>query len=358
MSCSERSRRPSRTFAIVVALFPLVAAPGDEPARRLTTDGTLKLGPVFFNNGAEVAFATHEVPNLVSIVCFKLSDGSRRRQHPTVVSHQFDPAFSPDGRYHAYARSSTSPQLVLVIQDTRDKKESIFKPRESRASARNPSFAPDGSRVVFSLSDIGGHQIVSVDAWGQDLKRLTSAAGMNAWPVYSPDGRKIAFGSSRSGDFEIYVMSPDGSDLHQLTHNPGFDARPAWSPDGKRIAFTSNRDGNYDIYVMEADGSHPRNLTAHPARDDHAAWHPDGQRLLFVSDRDGGSDLYIEKGPQAPVATEPRVLVRRGEPEAPFARLPSSPWKLPVGAARMSDRSARARHLTNGAERDDRSARP
>ena len=61
--------------------------------------------------------------------------------------------------------------MVLVIQDTQEKKESVFRPRESRATARNPSFAPDGSRVVFSLSDIGGHQIASVNLQGQDLKR-------------------------------------------------------------------------------------------------------------------------------------------------------------------------------------------
>ncbi|MFI5459951.1 MAG: TolB family protein [Isosphaerales bacterium] len=282
--------------ALILALSFGVPARAGEPIR-LTTDGTLKLAPVFQSNGDEVVFATHEGPNLVSIVRLKLSDGSRRRMHPTVVNHQFDPAFSRDGRLHAYARSSTAPQMVLVIQDTNDKKESVFKPRESRATARNPSFAPDGSRVVFSLSDIGGHQIMSVNVQGQDLKRLTDAAGMNAWPAYSPDGRKIAFGSSRSGDFEIYVMNADGSELHRLTRSPGFDARPAWSPDGTRIAFTSNRDANYDIYVMNADGSNPRNATSHPARDDHAAWHPDGRRLMFVSDRDGGSDLYLELAP-------------------------------------------------------------
>ena len=179
MNCFERiSPRPAllRIMAVLVAFAAGNAYARDEPVR-LTTDGTLKLSPVFVDNGNEVVFATHEAPNLVAIVRLKLSDGSRRRMHPTVVNHQFDPAFSRDGRFHAYARSSTSPQMVLVIQDLRDKKESVFRPRESRATVRNPSFAPDGSRVVFSLSDVGGHQINSVNKEAQDLKALTSSAG-------------------------------------------------------------------------------------------------------------------------------------------------------------------------------------
>ncbi len=298
MSCfelSSRQRARLRIFVILVALSSAIGANGAEPSR-LTTDGTLKLAPVFISNG-DVVFATHEVPNLMSIVGLRLSDHSRRRLHPNVVNHQFDPAFSRDGRYHAYGRSSTSPQMVLVIEDILEKKDVMFRPRESRATARNPSFAPDGSRVVFSLSDIGGHQIASVNPRGEELKYLTKASGMNAWPAYSPDGRKIAFGSSRRGDFEIYVMNADGSDVVPLTLSLGLDARPAWSPDGKRIAFTSNRDGNYEIYVMNADGSDPRNATSHPAREDYPTWHPDGRRLLFVSDRDGGSDLYLGLAP-------------------------------------------------------------
>ena len=299
MSCSERnSRRRCRhhLFAIIVAFGSGNAATAAEPTR-LTTDGTFKLAPVFISNGDELVFATHEVPNLVSIIGLRLSDHSRRRLHPTVVNHQFDPASSRDGRYHAYGRSSTSPQMVLVIEDTQEKKDVVFRPRESRATARNPSFAPDGSRIVFSLSDIGGHQIASVNSRGEELKYLTKAAGMNAWPAYSPDGRKIAYGSSRTRDFEIYVMNADASDQVPLTQSLGMDTHPAWSPDGKRIAFTSNRDGNYEIYVMNADGSNPRNATTHPARDDHPAWHPDGRRLVFVSDRDGGSDLYLGEAP-------------------------------------------------------------
>jgi TolB protein len=300
MSFSERRSHRRGCQRVLVTLFACysgITASRAEPPVRLTTDGTLKLAPVFINNGDELAFATHETPNLVAIVSLKLSDGSRRRLHPSSVNHQFDPSFSRDGRYHAFGRSSTSPQMVLVIEDTIEKKDAVFRPRESRATARNPSFAPDGSRLVFSLSDLGGHQIASVNPQGNDLKHLTSAPGMNAWPVYSPDGRRIAFGSSRGRDFEIYVMNADGSAVTQLTRSPGLDARPAWSPDGTRIAFTSNRDGNYEIYVMNADGSNPRNATAHPARDDHPNWHPDGRRLIYVSDRDGGSDLYLGQAP-------------------------------------------------------------
>jgi TolB protein len=306
MNCFERNRRPFASLsamAMLVALWATNASGGDVPVR-LTMDGSLKLAPVVIDKGDEVIFATHEAPNLVAIVRLKLSDGSRTRVHPTVSNHQFDPAFSRDGRFHAYARSSTSPQMVLVIQDTHDKTESVFRPRESRATVRNPSFAPDGSRVVFSLSDLGGHQINSVNTQAQDVKALTSSAGMNAWPAYSPDGRKICFGSSKTGDFEIYVMNADGSDVHRLTQSPGLDVRPAWSSDGARIAFTSNRDGNYEIYVMNADGSNPRNTTSHPARDDHPAWHPDG-RILFVSDRDGGSDLYLTGAPGAKLSEGP-----------------------------------------------------
>lgn len=308
MSCSDVPAA-LRMLAVFLGMASLMVEAQGAEAVRLTTDGARKLAPVFPGSGDEVVFATREAPNLVAIVQLRLGDGTRRRLHPNVVAHQFDPAFTRDGRYHAYAMSANAPQMVLVIQDRRDRSEATFRPRESRATARNPSIAPDGSRVIFSLSDIGGHQIASVNAHGKDLKSLTHSAGMNAWPLYSPDGREIAFGSSRSGDFEIYVMNADGSKPRRLTHGPGLDVRPAWSPDGSRIAFTSNRDGNYEIYVMDADGTNVRNVTSHPARDDHAAWHPDGRRLLFVSDRDGGSDLYLIAAPEGAATEESRTRI-------------------------------------------------
>ncbi len=272
MSCSKESAR--------------------EPVR-LTRDGARKMAPVFVDGGDAIVYAAHERPNLVALVRLDWRRGTRERVLPKVVNHQFDPAFSSDGHFLAYSRTTTSPQSELVIRDRRAEREVTFRPRDSRATVRCPSFAPDGSRVVFSLSDEGGQQVATVDFKGQGLAILAPSAGISGWPSYSPDGRHIAFASSRDGDFEIYVMDSAGSHVERLTRSRGRDVRPVWSGDGRRIAFSSARDGDLEIYVMNADGSGPRNVTCNPDRDTDPAWHPDGRRLAFVSDRGGQCDIYM-----------------------------------------------------------------
>ena len=299
--------RSPRTVAVsFLTLLIAIPAPASEPVR-LTRDGIRKLAPTFVDSGAALVYAAHERPNLVALVQLDWQSGSRHRVLPKVVNHQFDPAFSTDGRHLAYSRTTTSPQSDLVIRDLHEQREVTFRPRDSRATVRHPSFAPDGSRVVFSLSDVGGQQIATVDLKGQDLTILAASAGLNGWPSYAPDGKHIAFTSSRDGDLELFVMDAGGNHLRRLTRSPGRDLGPAWSPAGKQIAFTSARDGNEEIYLIEADGSNPRNLTRHPDRDTEPAWHPDGRRLAFISDRGGQCDVYlIELEPSRPAESGSR----------------------------------------------------
>ncbi len=265
--------------------------------RRLTHDGRWKLAPVYAPGGRDVVFSMHASPNLVALMRLK-PDGTQERVHAGLVAHQFDAAYSADGRYHCFALSAGSPQLFLVIQDAQERTAAHFRPRDSRATVRRPTVAPDGSRVAFTLSDVGGQQIATVNPRGGDLRRLAESAGLNAWPSYSPDGQWIAFGSSRGGDFQIYVMRADGEDVRRLTRGPGLNMRPAWSPDGRRIAFTSNRDGRYVVYVMNADGSSPRRVGDVSERDDFPSWHPDGDRLVLVRERAGRCDLYEVAAPE------------------------------------------------------------
>jgi TolB protein len=305
---TPRSRRGNPVpIAVVLILLGAIAALASEPVR-LTRDGARKMAPTFVDSGDTVVFATHERPNLVALVQVSCREGgARERVLPKVVNHQFDPAFSADGHFLAYSRAGLSPQSELVIRDRRDQRDVTFRPRDSRATVRYPCFAPDGPRVVFSVSDIGGQQVATVDRKGQGFTVLAPSGGISGWPAYSPSGKEIAFSSSRDGDLELYVMDADGNHLRRLTRSLGRDVRPAWSPDGKQIAFTSSRNGDEEIYLIDADGSNPRNLTRHPGRDTDPAWHPDGRRIAFVSDREGQSEIYL-------IAVEP---ARPDRPRSP-----------------------------------------
>lgn len=289
MNCCNNS---ARFFLILSLTLAGNLTDGSEP-RRLTHDGRIKFSPVFLGDGHEIAFSVHDIPNRLTMMRLKVVDSSETRMFPSTEQHVIDVAVSRSGRYVAYARAGTSPQLPLVIKDTSANTESVYDPRDARGGLRSPSISPDETRVVFGQSAPGGQQIASVDMKAADLKLLTKAAGINTHPHYSPDGKQIVFCSSRDGDFEIYTMQADGNDVRRLTNSTGMDAHPHWSPDGRRISFTSRRDGNYEIYVMNSDGSNPKNISEHPERDDFAAWHPSGESLVTVSERNGQYDLYL-----------------------------------------------------------------
>ena len=234
--------------------------------RRLTNDGLLKFRATFIAGGQRVVYSVHDVPNRVSLTRLNLDDGSRQLVYPSMQVHQFDAAYSPDGHWHAFCKSSGSPQLLLVIHDENQNTEAAFSPQDSRGTAHKPQILPDGSRVIFTLSAPGGQQICSVNMQAGDLQRITQSEGINCWPSISPDRRKIAFSSSRAGHLQLYTMNVDGTRVERLFETPTREIRPAWSPDGRRIAFTSVRDGSHEIYVINADGSGPRRITNHPER--------------------------------------------------------------------------------------------
>lgn len=59
--------------------------------------------------------------------------------------------------------------------------------------------------------------------------------GSNSDPSYSPNGKRIVFTSDRDGDTEIFKMHANGTRERRLTKNDDVDFNPAWSPDGRRF---------------------------------------------------------------------------------------------------------------------------
>jgi len=124
----------------------------------------------------------------------------------------------------------------------------------------DPSFSPDGKRIVFSLS--GGtwyypSDIYSVQSDGTGLKQLTRSKPIEGGryaeyfytPRYSPDGSQILvrqydLATKTEQPDLASVMLPDGSGLHVLTKGESL----AWADAGKAI-FILNEQGvcKYDL---------------------------------------------------------------------------------------------------------------
>lgn len=188
---------------------------------------------------------------------------------------------SLDGLLDLYVMSADGSGLQPVTSDS--------------AEDRNPTWTPDGSRLLFDRSEInpGGRPVLMLmSADGSGRKQLRLDASGADW---SPDGLRIAF--TGSGTLEgIYVMDHDGSDLTSLAGVCGAecedDRDPRWSPDGGFLAFTRPLPGGTEgIGVMRSDGSDARLVL--PGLDAAGpVWSPDGTRLAFTR-TDAAPVVYV-----------------------------------------------------------------
>jgi len=118
--------------------------------------------------------------------------------------------------------------------------------------------------------------------------------GIDTNPSWSPDGERIVFVSTRSGQIDMFITSLQGEILERPVMGRGDEKHPSWSPDGGRIAFASNQSGNWDIYTIELAGGAVARITNDPATDVSPAWSPDGRSIIFCSTRSGGPEIWAK----------------------------------------------------------------
>jgi Tol biopolymer transport system component len=174
--------------------------------------------------------------------------------------------------------------------------------------SRDPSPSPDGTRYVFSVSQIdplGQEQddLFVVNRNGMNMRQLTNTLGMELEPAWSPDGTKIVFRTINGlpGNSALWIVNADGTGLTKLTTDlpvgmtdPG---HPDWSPDGRRIVFTAMRNGEQKVWTINADGSGAAQVTTDAGFDVNPTWSPDGAHIAFTrfnaADPTNGWDVLI-----------------------------------------------------------------
>jgi TolB protein len=189
---------------------------------------------------------------------------------------EFDPSWSPDGRFIAYrSEPHDQPELWVMNADGTGQ-------HQLTRDGGFPDWTPDGIAYAPGGGASGMSWIAIMNGDGSGKRRLPHT-DYGEYPSWSPDGTRIAFNSNLSGEGLMYIVDVDGSRVVDLS-GVGQGHEVAWSPDGRSILFASDRDhpDNYnDIYVMRPDGSGVRRLTHAGA--EMPAWSPDGRYIVFAA---------------------------------------------------------------------------
>jgi Tol biopolymer transport system component len=165
------------------------------------------------------------------------------------------------------------------------------------------SVSADGRWIAFDLVT----SIWTVPVTGGAARRLTDDLADATNPSWSPDGRRIVFQSYRDGNYHLYTLSPDGSGLRQLTNGPFDHREPRFSPDGSSIAFSSDRRnlGSYGIFTLDLATGTITPRTGTTAEEAMPAWSADGRRLAYTVNDKAIAVLDLATGEVTTAVTAP-----------------------------------------------------
>jgi len=148
-------------------------------------------------------------------------------------------------------------------------------PRLLYSNGWDPTWAPDGKKILFASQVDGLSQLMTISIDGTGLQQVSDLPLLRGRSDWSSDSLNIVTYSGRSWERELFLLPLDGSPVRQLTPPGGNSQGPTFSPDGQWVAFTAYYDRfrnvhGCEIYKMRIDGIGLTRLTSN----DYCDWQP------------------------------------------------------------------------------------
>lgn len=286
-------------------------APGGREIQ-ITSDGQQNLQPAWSPDGQHIAYYSK---NRGGIWVVAALGGVALR----LTEFGSEPAWSPDSSMIAFQTDALTnyglgaaampPSTIWVVPSRGGEAKQITRVGVPSGGHGDPSWSPDGRRIMFIAHDANMAEVWSISARGDELKQLTSReilpeprySGPYNEPIYAPDGKSVYFagvqGGVNFGLWKIPISPLNGEALGEpaLVFSSGFTpiVHLNISADGKRVAYSAQTQTSnlWSIPISpgtsEATGPPVPLMQDTTRRKSNPAFSPDGQKIAVAVWRAG-----------------------------------------------------------------------
>jgi len=203
------------------------------------------------------------------------------------------PASSSDGRRLVYLQSGPSSD-ELRLRDLSSGNERVLSTGKVR-----PKISPDGTKVAYMTTDVGGGPLFVKDSSGGEVTKLLDRADGVMIYGWSGNGKQILYWHGAPARFSALDLETHKTSV--LISHPRYVIHGAeLSPDGNWVAFHLPRPGSEPVKIapMREGKAAPEGewitVTAAAGSNRRPWWSPDGNLLYFLSTRDNYQCIWAQ----------------------------------------------------------------
>jgi Tol biopolymer transport system component len=210
------------------------------------------------------------------------ADGSDLTPLNSAPGGDFDPAWSPDGKYIAFTSLRDGHKEIYLME--------VGTPNVTRLTISGsdeensqPAWSPFSNQIAFVRKRVGALQIWTMTNMGQNQEQVVRS-GQTLWdynPVWTPDGQYILFNQRQINTgalpwlMQIRYEDRETQPASRLKLGVVGAEKISYSADGFWMVYEGLDDSdNTDIYYMTASGATRTRLTTDPKDDYDPAWRP------------------------------------------------------------------------------------